>query len=163
REARLARLGAARDRVAAGGGTELVSGTAGAGLGKTALLGAFTAATVRAGGRVARTTFSALDHAPYAGVRRLLADLTQQLAMEADGRPRAWRDRLAPAVGAVADALATLVPALGPLLGTDGVAAADRGGEAARNRLHLATRRLLAALGEPGRPLVLCLDDLHRA
>jgi PAS domain-containing protein len=165
REARLARLVAARDRVAGSGGTELVSVTADAGLGKTALLNAFTDATVRAGGRVARTTFSALDHAPYAGVRRLFADLAQQLAMEADGRPRAWRDRLAPAVGTVADALASLVPALEPLLGTDDAvsAAADRGGEAARNRLHLATRRLLAALGEPGRPLVLCLDDLHRA
>lgn len=162
RKERLTRLSTARDRVATAGGVELVAVTAEAGLGKTALLGAFTDEVILDGGRAARTSFSAFDTAPYAGIVRLLFDLVGRAVVSEGGRQR-WRERVVEALGSVADALVTLAPEFGPLLDleADDTGAADAA--AARGRLYLAVRRLLSAHACAERPLVLALDDVQHA
>ncbi|GEM_PF-5697014 len=169
RKDRLAKLNAAYDRVSHGGGLELACVIADPGLGKTALLGAFTDGLILDGCRVGRTPFSAMDPVPYGGVARLLTDLADQLQLT--GGAQRWRDQLSTAVGRVRDPLVALAPALADLVGGASDAGAGTGGPlgggtngaAARNRLHLAVRRLFCALAEPGHPLVLALDDAQWA
>jgi PAS domain-containing protein len=163
REGRLAQLWAAHERAAAGA-CELVRVTGDPGLGKTALLDAFTDGVLRGGGRAARGAFGADEAAPYAGFATLLSDLADQLRIEPDCPP------LAEVLGPYAGPVVGLVPALAPVL--DAEPEPDGGvwwerlpgtPGRARNRLAAGVRRLLSALGAPRQPLVLALDDLHRA
>jgi PAS domain-containing protein len=160
RRGRLTQLMAARERVGRGGGAELVAVTADPGLGKTALLGTFADTVVLDGGWVARSAFGARDAAPYAAVGRLLTDLAEHLVMRCGGQLDAWRERLTAELGGTGPVLATLAPALAPLCGTGTVAVSGR---RARALLRLGVRRLLSAVCAAEAPLVLVLDDLHRA
>ncbi len=168
RHGRLTQLLAARDRVARDGGVELVAVSADPGLGKTALLGAFADAVVLDGGWVGRTAFGVADAAPYAAVARLLADLAEHLVVRCGGQVDAERARLAEDLGGSAGLLAELAPDLGRLLGIGGPGVAQVSGRRAEALLRLGVRRLLstvsalAAGAGPG-PLVVVLDDLHRA
>ena len=160
RRGRLTQLLAARERVARGGGAELVAVSADPGLGKSALLGAFADTVVLDGGWVARTAFGASDAAPYAALARLLTDLAEHLVMRCGGQLDAWRERLTAELGGAAGVLVSISPALAPLCGT-GTAAVS--GRRARALLRLGVRRLLSAVCTAEAPVVLVLDDLHRA
>ncbi|OLB80310.1 MAG: hypothetical protein AUI14_07210, partial [Actinobacteria bacterium 13_2_20CM_2_71_6] len=164
RRGRLGQLVSARERVARTGRVELISVSADPGLGKSALLGAFCDGIIMGGGWVARTGFSGADAAPYAALGRLLADLAEHLTMHCGGQVDPWRIRLAEELGGTAPVLAALAPRLAPLLGvleSSPVPAVQ--GRRAESLLHLGVRRLLSAVASTEGPLVLALDDLHRA
>ena len=163
RRGRLTQLIAARERVARGGGVELVAVSADPGLGKTALLGAFADSVVTDGGWVARTAFGVADAAPYAALARLLVDLAEHLVMWCGGQVEPWRERLTAELGGTAGVLAAFVPELGRLCGTGRVGTAPVSGRRAHALLGLGVRRLLSAVCATEAPLVLVLDDLHRA
>jgi predicted ATPase len=162
RRSRLAQLLAARERVAAGGGPELIAVSADPGLGKTALLGAFADTVTASGGCLARTAFGVADASPYAALARLLVDLAGQVAARDSGP---WRARLTDELGGTAGVLVEFAPELGRLLGIGPAGPGGVSGRRAEALLRLGIRRLLsaaAALAGPG-PLTLVLDDLHRA
>jgi predicted ATPase/PAS domain-containing protein len=164
RRSRLGQLVSARERVARDGGVELVPVSSDPGLGKTALLGAFSDTIVMAGGWVARTAFEVTEAAPYAALARLLADLVEHLTMRCGGDVSSWRARLVEDLGGTAPVLAEFVPELRALF--DGGAArypAPPRGRRAEALLRLGIRRLLSAVSSAEAPLVLILDDLHRA
>src|SRR5207248_297259 len=88
------------------------------------------------------------------------ADLAEHLVMRCAGQVDGWRGRLTAELGGTAAVLATLAPELAPLCGTG---TATVSGRRARALLRLGVRRLLSAVCAAEAPLVLVLDDLHRA
>lgn len=158
RERQLARLQTGYDRVAQGGPAELIAVTADTGLGKWATVADFADSVVTAGGTTVRAGCVRDDDVPYAAVTRLLADLAAQLA----DAPADRKARISNAVGACGSTLIELVPALRAVLG-DRPPAPDGPAGAARNRVRLATRRLLGAVADPGRPLVVALANVQWA
>src|SRR5438874_701177 len=158
RRGRLTQLLAARERVARGGGAELVAVSADPGLGKSALLGPFADTVVLDGGWVARTAFGASDAAPYAALARLLTDLAEHLVMRCGGQLDAWRERLTAELGGAAGVLVSISPALAPLCGT-GTAAVS--GRRARALLRLGVRRLPSAGRTAEAPVRLVPRDLR--
>src|SRR5437764_194186 len=96
----------------------------------------------------------------YAALARLLTDLAEHLVMRCGGQLDAWRERLTAELGGAAGVLVSISPALAPLCGT-GTAAVS--GRRARALLRLGVRRLLSAVCTAEAPVVLVLDDLHRA
>ncbi len=178
RQGRLTQLFTARDRVGRGSGVELLAISSDPGLGKTALLGAFGDGVVMDGGLVARTAFEVTDVAPYAALSRLLTDLVDQLAVHSGGDLGPWRTKLAEELGGSAPVLVELAPALAELTGqpstgqpidqsgmarTHGGLRDTLGGLRAQALLRLGIRRLLSTVAGAAGPLVLLVDDLHRA
>ena len=147
REARLARLRSLYERASTGGKPAAVCLTGEPGVGKSALLDAFAA---HVPGPVLAGTFE--PDVPYSAVSAALARLD----------PGTATHRLVEAVGASADALIDLVPALRDVFGAR-PAVADLPAHHARARTQLAVRRLVTEIADAARPLLLILDDLHLA
>ncbi|OLB64944.1 MAG: hypothetical protein AUI10_08955 [Actinobacteria bacterium 13_2_20CM_2_72_6] len=164
RRSRLSQLVSARERVARDGGVELVPVSADPGLGKSALLGAFSDTVVMEGGWVARTAFEVTEPAPYAALARLLSDLVEHLTMRCGGDVASWRAQLVEDLGGTAPVLAEFVPELRALFGGEATGyPAPPLGRRAESLLRLGIRRLLSSVSGAAPPLVLILDDLHRA
>jgi len=98
---------------------------------------------------------------PYDVLLQALHQLGSEAASPQVG-DGALLERLRSAAGAGGRALLDLAPGLSALLG-ELPSLPELPPEQARNRLHLACRRLLQACGRPDRPLLLVLDDLHEA
>lgn len=142
RAAQLALLEESLRRVAAGGAADplLISGPGGCG--KSSLLDAFACSAADQGAHVVTVKFEQhLADTPYAALRAALPV-----------RP-GWRAL----AGSDAGLLAHVLPGLGrPARG----GMAEEQGQA---RLRAVFRRLVASLGMPGAPALLCLDDLQWA
>ena len=162
REARLARLRAVYERVAAGGPPVLACVTGDSGVGKSALLEEFRR-QVPAPGLVLAATFVPEERdVPYSAVAAALGGLGTWPSTVPAQRLADWPARLVAAVGSGADVLIDLVPALRPVFGAQ-APVADLPVRQSRARMHLAVRRLVAEVAGQVRPLVLLLDDLHHA
>ena len=139
----------------------LVSGPAGAG--KTFLVEQVLSKRPATSQRVLR---GKAEHArrelPYDILLQAFEQLAQQVAGGAARGAPELRERVRSGIGPSGRALLDLAPRLKPLLGSL-QSAPELPPDQARNRLHLACRRLIQACCQPDRPLVLFLDDLHRA
>ncbi len=97
---------------------------------------------------------------PYHALLGALRTELRRLLSLPDAALEQVRERLQRAVGEGAAALVGVLPDLGLLLGPQPSAPA-LGRVEAQNRFRLALARLVRGLAEPGRPLVLLLDDLQ--
>jgi predicted ATPase len=99
---------------------------------------------------------------PLIGFVEAFEDLVAQLADEREDSRLARRQAILAGVGGNAQLLVDLVPGLAPLLGPQ-PPVAELGGVERLNRFRRVVERFVAALADPGRPLVLFLDDLQWA
>ncbi|HWN71994.1 MAG TPA: AAA family ATPase, partial [Haliangium sp.] len=99
---------------------------------------------------------------PYQAFRVAFDALVDQLMAESEARLAGCREALRDGLGAMAGALADVVPRLGLLMG-ELPPVATLGPAETRNRLALACRRFVDAIASAEHPLVLFLDDLQWA
>jgi predicted ATPase/signal transduction histidine kinase len=157
------RLLATFERVAAGGGPALVLVAGTAGVGKSALVNELLAPVARAGGVFLTGKLDErARRVPYATFVQALRGRIQDLLTESDEALGRWRARLQAALGAHGQVMVDLIPGLelviGPQPPVPELAPAE-----AQARLASLFRKLLGAVVEPGRSLVLFLDDLQWA
>jgi predicted ATPase/GAF domain-containing protein len=160
RDEELARLLVALRRTRAGGSEfALLAGCSGTG--KTALVEALRHEVTAAGGVLAAGKFDAYTRVtPYhAFVQAIEAVCARVLALPAEEYARR-REATRAAVGELGHALLEVSPGLRPLLG-DPPRVPVLSGADAQNRFAHVFVRLLGALAEPERPLVLFIDDLQ--
>ncbi|MDT4987457.1 MAG: hypothetical protein QOI74_1551, partial [Micromonosporaceae bacterium] len=155
RDRQLSRLRAVYDRIAAGGPAELVTVTADTGFGKWTTVAGFADTMATAGALTLRATCGRDENIPYAAITRLFTDLARQLA----GTPTEHRMRIADAVGACGATLVELVPQLSAVLGDLPPSPAGPV-TSARNRIRLAARRLLGAVGTPEHPPIIAIGNI---
>src|SRR5690606_33898237 len=114
------------------------------------------------GGYLVRGRFDPIRELPYSGFVEAVSALLEQILTESDARLARWRRRLSEGLGALAPVACSIVPTLALILGEQ-TPVSEVGLIEARNRLQVTMERLVTALCETGRPLVLVLDDLERA
>jgi predicted ATPase/signal transduction histidine kinase/tRNA A-37 threonylcarbamoyl transferase component Bud32 len=161
RDRERAELLALFERVAEAGGRESVAIVGPVGVGKSALAGELAAAVAGRGGYMVRGEFGEGGELPYSGVARAFTRLFEQLLTESDARMDRWRRLFTGGLGVLAGVIVELVPTFELIVGPQQPPPPLEGGEA-RNRLLVAVERLLAVVCANG-PLVIVLDDIHRA
>ena len=170
RDEELAALQGAFDRVATGP-RELVLVVGEAGVGKSSLVmalrdriagpGAGPAAEV-SGRFIAGKFDRRATNVPFASLIEALRGLVSELMEEPEERRVASKARILHAIGDNGRVLTELLPELEGLIGiTPGLAPLEP--FEAETRLHVTLQAFVQALASPGRPLVIFLDDLHRA
>ncbi len=157
REEVLATLEESLARTVAGEGSiALIEAESGGG--KTRLLDELARRSLRRGALVLRGQSIELGAAlPF----QFLAGVVAGLSSACRARPELLQ-RLRRQLGGDVDAVCTLFPELAPVLG-DGVALSPPAEELGELRAGSAVSALLAALGSPGEPAVVLLDDLQWA
>lgn len=134
-----------------------------AGSGKSTLVGRLQAWTAVQRGQFAQGSFDAgAVNDDYGALRPALRPLLRRLLALPSEQLDHWRARLDEAVGARADALLPLFPALESLLSTR-PESVELNPIEARVRQQAAVLDLMRAMHEPDAPLVLALDDLQWA
>ena len=163
RSAEGARLRAAFDQAASGGGPVLLVLSGPAGVGKSALVNDLLAPIARAGGVFLTGKFDEYDRRiPYATFVQALGGRIHDLLTGTDQELARWRERLMAALGAEGQVMVEVIPALALVVGPQ-PPVLELGPAEAQARVALLFRKLLAAVAEPGRPMVLFLDDLQWA
>lgn len=160
RQRELARLRAAVDAAARGGGEcVLISGVPG--VGKSALMKAFGVEVAGRGCVFAYGRCRDGAPAPYAAVRDALGSLVRTMAATAPAERDRWRADLAGGVSPIAGVLGELVPDLPRVLG-ETAPHPELDATDSRRQLHRAATRLLSATASY-RTVVLAIDDLQWA
>jgi predicted ATPase/GAF domain-containing protein len=148
---------------AAMGGAELVLVAGYAGVGKSALVHELADPLAHRGGHLAEGKFEQRNRSiPYSSIVEAFRRLLQALLAERTEVLGAARTRLTAALGLNASVLGELIPEIELVVGPY-PRAPMLGPAESRNRFHLVVRRFVRALGQPGQPLVLFLDDLQWA
>ncbi|RYX99499.1 MAG: hypothetical protein EON84_00425, partial [Bradyrhizobiaceae bacterium] len=161
RRATVSQLVSAYEEVADRGATELVlvSGTSGAG--KSAVVAELLRQVTASGGLFAAGKCDQLSmDIPYATLAAALGRLLSEISAQGEAAVARWQPGLASAVGQNGQILTALIPELELIIGVQPPAIPLPATEA-RHRFHLVFRRLLRALAEASRPLVLFIDDLQ--
>ncbi|PRP93209.1 Sensor histidine kinase TmoS [Enhygromyxa salina] len=134
-----------------------------AGIGKSALFGQLAEPVIGRQGFLARGKFEReQSDKPYAGFVIAFNDLVAQLLTETDDQLARWRRELIDALGPLAGAMCELVPTLRAIIGAP-PAMPEVGLAEAHNRAALACVRMMGLFARVEHPLVLALDDIHRA
>ncbi|OBR53093.1 AAA family ATPase [Paraburkholderia tropica] len=163
RRAQLDALDATLRRVSDSGGVELVFVSGYSGSGKSALVAQWANATGAAAIAFARGVCEQLDSTlPYGALARALERLIHPILGQDDAGFAATRARLAARLGARASLLYALLPDLKLILG-DPAHGDDATFNVDRARYLRTLADLLKGLAQPGRSVVLFLDDLQWA
>jgi PAS domain S-box-containing protein len=160
RDAELATLVSAFERVARQGTAELVLVSGYAGIGKSSVVNELRAAVA------ARSLFAAgkFDQyqrdIPYATLAQALRSLTRQVLGKSEADLARWRDALLSALGPNGQLMVTLVPELALVIGEQPpVPRAEP--QDAPARFQAVFEKLLGVFARPEHPLLLFLDDLQ--
>ncbi|MGE0812773.1 MAG: sigma 54-interacting transcriptional regulator [Vicinamibacterales bacterium] len=162
REHEAAVLDAALDAAVAGHpALVLVSGPAG--VGKTTLITSLRDRALRHGGHFVSGKFDQVaTGVPYAAITQSFRGLVGSLLAQTDESLDRTRRGILDAIGALGGVLTEVIPSLHLLIGTQPAVPPLAPGEDA-TRFKRVMRLFVGALGSPGRPLVVFLDDLHWA
>ncbi len=161
REAQVAVLTAAFERVAARNTPELVLVSGYSGAGKSAVVHELQKLVVSARGLFAAGKFDQYKRdIPYAALAPAFRSLIRQLLGKSDDELARWREGLRDALGKNGQLMVTLIPELADIIGEQ-PPVADLPPQEARNRFHLVFQRFLAVFARPEHPLALFFDDLQ--
>ena len=161
REREIGSLHAAFDRVATGGGPELVLVAGQAGVGKSAVVHELHRALAPQRGLFASGKFDQLKRdIPYASLAQALLDLIRPLLAKSEAELASWRAALTSALGVNGALMVTLLPDLALIIGPQSPAP-ELPPRDAQRRFQLVFRRLLGVFAQPEHPLALFLDDLQ--
>ncbi len=163
REAEVAALAEALERVSVEGGTGFVFVSGYSGIGKSTLVSELRRTLVSAPSRFGTGKFDPLARGlPFAVLAQALDGVARFMLGRPEDDLRHWRSELRTDLGPDARLLTDLMPSLRSVLGRQD-ALGDLAPQNARARFHHLLRRLLTRLAGPGRPLILFLDDLQWA
>ena len=161
REAEIAALLAAFERVVAVGTTELVLVSGYSGIGKSSVVNELHKALVSPNGLFAAGKFDQYKrNVPYATLAQAFQSLVRQILGKSDAEVSCWRDALREALGANGQLMVTLIPELELLLGRQ-PPVAELPSQDAQRRFQMVFRNFLGVFARPEHPLVLFLDDLQ--
>ncbi|HVH78464.1 MAG TPA: AAA family ATPase [Stellaceae bacterium] len=161
REREIASLRAAFERVAAGGGPELVLVVGKAGVGKSALVHELHRALAPACGLFASGKFDQYKRdIPYASLAQALISLIRPLLAKSEAELASWRAALTAALGLNGALMVTLLPELEHIIGPQ-PPVSELSPREEQRRFQLVFRRLLSVFARPEHPLALFLDDLQ--
>jgi Cdc6-like AAA superfamily ATPase len=161
RDAEIASLVAAFERVVAGGTTEfaLISGYAG--IGKSSVVNELHKAMVPPRGLFAGGKFDQYKRdIPYATLAQAFQSLLRQLLGKPEGEIASWRAALRGALGSNGQLMVNLIPELALVIGEQ-PPVAELPPRESENRFQMVFRRFLGVFAQPDHPLVLFLDDLQ--
>lgn len=161
READLAILNAAFERIASGGRAEVVLVTGYSGIGKTTFVNELHRPLVRERGTfVAGKVDQAQRGIPYAVIRQVITQLVRQVLSGSEAELSAQRAQILDALGDAARVVIDVAPALELLIGPRPPVPPLPPTES-RYRLRRLVRRFLGVFTAAERPLVVFLDDLQ--
>jgi PAS domain S-box-containing protein len=161
REPEIASLQGAFDRVAAGGGPELVLVVGQPGIGKSVLVHELYHALPPKCGLFASGKFDQYKRdIPYASLAQAMVNLIRLLLAKHDAELVSWRAALTAALGMNGALMVTLLPELEHIIGPQ-PPVAELPPRDAQRRFQLVLRRLLSVFARAEHPLALFLDDLQ--
>lgn len=160
READVAVLRAAFDRVVDTRLPELVLVSGYSGIGKSSVVSELHKLLVPSRSRFASGKFDQFQRdIPYATLAQALQTLVRELLGKSDAELAGWRQRILDAVGGNAQLLTSLIPELALVIGEQ-PPVPELPPQEAQNRFRMVLRLLLGAFSKQA-PLVLFLDDLQ--
>ena len=161
REAEIALLVTAFDRVVAGGVPELVLVSGYAGIGKSSVVGELHKALVPQHGLFAAGKFDQYKRdIPYVTLAQALRSLVHQILTQGEAEVTQWREALLAALSMNGALVVQLIPELELLIGKQ-PPVQDLPLQEAQKRFQTVLRRFLGVFAQPQHPLVLFLDDLQ--
>jgi hypothetical protein len=161
RDAELAELLGAFERVAARGVPELVLVAGDPGVGKSSLIRELQRPIVREHGFFVSGKIDQYRRdIPYSTFAQALSELVEHILAESEERLAVWRGRLREALGASGQLMVDLLPRLELILGPQPPVPALPPLEA-QNRFHRVFRQLVGVFAREEHPLALFLDDLQ--
>ena len=161
RDAAIARLGDAYQRVATTGLPEVVLVSGYAGVGKSSLVSELHRTLVPSGGLFATGKFDQYRRdIPHAPLAQAFQGLVRQILAASEAEVARWRDALRAALGAHAQLIVAMIPDLELIIGPP-PAVPEISPQDARTRFQAVFRRFVAVFARPEHPLVLFLDDLQ--
>jgi PAS domain S-box-containing protein len=161
REAEIAVLLAAFDRVIKGGTPELVLVAGYSGIGKSSVVNELHKVLVPPRGLFASGKFDQYKRdIPYSTLAQAFQSLTRRLLAKSEADLATWRAALLEALGPNGRLMIDLVPELKLIIG-DRPPVPDLPPQDVRRRFHLIFRRFIGVFSRPEHPLVLFLDDLQ--
>ncbi|HYD78608.1 MAG TPA: AAA family ATPase [Paucimonas sp.] len=161
REREKARILEAYRRMRQSGKASLIVVAGGAGIGKSALIrDLHDSMTVKGGSFASGKCDQYRSGIPYAPLTQALDELLRQLLTDPLEVLADRRRRIQQAVGIYGQIIVDILPRLRLVIGKQAPAPEVPDAEAQR-RIFRVFRQFIAALGDPGRPLVLFLDDVQ--
>jgi energy-coupling factor transporter ATP-binding protein EcfA2 len=161
REAEIATLIAAFDRVVASGAPELVLVAGYSGIGKSAVVNELHRVLVPPRGLFASGKFDQYKrNIPYATLAQAFQSLVRPLLGTSDAELSGWRDALLEALAPNGRLIVDVVPELALIIG-DQPPVPELSPQDAQNRFLLVFRRFIGVFARPEHPLALFLDDLQ--
>jgi predicted ATPase len=161
RDAEVAELLAAFDRVVAHGESSLVLVSGYSGIGKSSVINELHRALVPPRGLFAAGKFDQYKRGiPYSTLAQAFQSLVRQLLTKSDAELARWRSALTQALGPNGQLMVNLVPELALVIGEQ-PPVPDLSAPESRGRLSLVFRQFLGVFATSEHPLVLFLDDLQ--
>src|SRR6266403_689026 len=161
REAEIAVLLAAFDRVIKGGTPELVLVAGYSGIGKSSVVNELHKVLVPPRGLFASGKFDQYKRdIPYSTLAQAFQSLTRRLLAKTEADLATWRAALLEALGPNGRLMIDLVPELRHIIG-DQPPVPDLPPQDARRRFQVVFRRFIGVFARPDHPLALFLDDLQ--
>jgi PAS domain S-box-containing protein len=149
------------ERVAAGGGPQLVLVSGYSGIGKSVVVNELHKRLVPRHGLFAAGKFDQYKrHIPYATLAQAFQSLIRPLLGKSEEDLRAWRDALQRALEPNAALMVQLLPELEHIIGEQ-PPVLDLPSQDAQGRFHLLLQRFIGVFARPEHPLALFLDDLQ--
>lgn len=165
REAEIATLLAAFDRVAAGkvDGIELMLVAGYSGIGKSALVKEIYKPITRARGYFIAGKFDQFQrNIPYSAVVAAFSDLVRQLLTETETQLNKWREKILTALGVNGQIAIDVIPELELIVGKQ-PPVPSLGFAEAQNRFNIVFQNFIRTFCSQDHPLVIFLDDLQWA
>jgi PAS domain S-box-containing protein len=161
REAEIALLTAAFDRVAAHGAPELVLVSGYPGIGKSSVVNELHKVLFPRNGLFASAKFDQYKRdIPHVTLAQAFRPLVRQILGQSEAEVSAWRQALEGALGPNAGLVIKLIPDLAFVLGPQ-PAVPELASQDALNRFQTVFSRFIGVFAQPEHPLVLFLDDLQ--
>jgi PAS domain S-box-containing protein len=161
REAAIALLAAAFERVAAGGAPEMLLVSGYVGIGKSALVGELHQVLVARQALFAAGKFEQYQRdIPYATLAQACRALVRQILGQSEAQLKRWCEALQAVLGKNGQLLVALIPELEILIGKQ-PPVQELPPQEAHARFQAVLRRFLCVFAQAEHPLVLFLDDLQ--
>lgn len=163
REAAVATLLSAFDRVAVEGVPELLLVSGYSGIGKSALVHELHKPVVRERGFFAAGKFDQYQRdIPYSTIVQAFRDLVLEILAESEEQIAAWRERLLGALGINGQLIVNVIPQVELVIGPQ-PPVPELPQLEAQNRFRIVFRHFIGVFAQKQHPLVLFLDDLQWA